>query len=100
MHFLAIKIRKIITGNRFHIFFFQNIFVAMKIEDQILIMLKEGLTQGQIADKLKEQGIKTNSLSSVEKKLKELRAVYEAKTLFHLACILHSQGYFEEIVGK
>lgn len=69
----------------------------MKLEDEILLMLKEGLTQSEIADKLKELGKKPNSLSSVEKKLKEIRAVYNAKTLFHLACILHSEEYFDDI---
>lgn len=62
-------------------------------------MLKEGLTQSEISEKLKETGEKPNSLSSVEKKLKELRAAYNAKTMFHLACILHSEEYFKEKVG-
>lgn len=68
----------------------------MKLEDEILFMLKEGLTQSEIADKLKDLGKKPNSLSSVEKKLQAIRAVYNAKTLFHLACILNSERYFED----
>jgi len=72
----------------------------MNLERRILILLKEGLTQSEIADKLKELEEKPNSLSSVEKKLKEIREVYGAKTMFHLACILHSEEYFDDKVGR
>lgn len=69
----------------------------MNIEREILTMLKDGLSQAQIADELKELGFKTNSLSSVEKKLKQVREAYKANSLFHLACLLCEEGYFDEI---
>ena len=59
-----------------------------KIERLIIDYMKEGYSQYEIADKLKEIGIKPNSLSSVEKKIKKIRDSYGAKTLFHLAIIL------------
>ena len=61
------------------------------IDDLIIDYLKDGLSQKQIAGKLKDLNIEPNSLSSVEKKLRTLREIYEAKTLFHLACILHNK---------
>ncbi len=71
----------------------------MEISGIILTFLRDGLNQAEIAEKLKELNLKPNSLSSVEKKLKELREKYNANTLFHLACILHSEGYFNDKVG-
>ncbi len=61
------------------------------IDDLIIGFLKEGLSQKQIAGKLHDLNIKPNSLSSVEKRLRQIRECYEAKTLFHLACILHNK---------
>lgn len=58
------------------------------IDDKIIQFLKDGLTQLEISRKLKEENIKPNSLSSVEKKLKYIRESYGAKTLFHLGYIL------------
>ena len=58
------------------------------MEDLIIQHLKNGLTQYEISDILKEQGVKPNSLSSIEKNLKVIRAKYGAKTMFHLGCIL------------
>lgn len=66
-----------------------------EVKAQILKWLQAGYSQSQIAEKLKEQNISTNSLSSVEKKLKEIRESYKAKTMFHLACILNDEGYFK-----
>lgn len=60
----------------------------MEIEDVIIAFLKVGLTQAQIAVKLKANGMHPNSLSSIEKTLKELRKKHGAKTMFHLGYIL------------
>ncbi|AZA87174.1 hypothetical protein EG349_10420 [Chryseobacterium shandongense] len=68
----------------------------MEIERRILLMLKDGYTQDQIASELKDLEITPNSLSSVEKNLKNIRKSYDAKTLFHLACILCDERYFED----
>lgn len=58
----------------------------------IIEYLKEGLNQKEISEKLMENEIFPNSLSSVEKKIKNLRDEYGAKTLFHLAIILYENG--------
>ena len=58
------------------------------IEYLIVEYLKEGYTQPEIAQKLKELELKPNSLSSVEKKICKIRELHNARTLFHLAFIL------------
>ncbi|MDF2931195.1 MAG: hypothetical protein K0R36_526 [Chryseobacterium sp.] len=58
------------------------------IDDKIIQFLKDGLTQLEISIKLQEENIRPNSLSSVEKKIKNIRESYGAKTLFHLGYIL------------
>lgn len=60
-------------------------------------MLKNGLSQAQISDELKELDIKPNSLSSVEKKINVIKKAYKANSLFHLAFLLFEEGYFDEI---
>ena len=57
----------------------------------IINLLKKGYSQKQISAELQEQGIKPNSLSSVEKYIKCIKQIYQANTMFHLACILHDQ---------
>ncbi|ROH98269.1 hypothetical protein EGI16_21570 [Chryseobacterium sp. G0240] len=66
------------------------------IEKLLIDYLADGYSQYEIAEKLKERGIKPNSLSSVEKHLNKIKENYEAKSLFHLACILHKL----EILGN
>lgn len=68
----------------------------MEIERRILVMLKDGYTQDQISHELKELEITPNSVSSVEKILKNIRKTYGAITLFQLACILYEEDYFED----
>lgn len=71
-------------------------FWTMEIERRILVMLKDGYTQDQVSHELKELEIKPNSVSSVEKILKDIRKTYGAITLFQLACMLVDEGYFED----
>lgn len=60
-------------------------------------MLKDGYSQQQISDQFKVENIKPNSLSMIEKYLREIREVYKAKSLFHLAFILMEEEYdFED----
>lgn len=67
----------------------QSYFYHMDIVERLIInFLREGYNQFEISEKLKEKDIKPNSLSSVEKRLKKIRAEYGAKTMFHLAIIL------------
>jgi len=63
-----------------------------EIDNLILKYLQNGLSQSEIADKLKEIEIKPNSISSVEKKLKTIREAYGAKTLFHLGFVIASEN--------
>lgn len=60
----------------------------MKTQDLILRHLSEGKTQAEIAKILKDQGVKPNSLSYIEKALKAVRKQYGANTMFHLGVIL------------
>ncbi len=66
----------------------------MDINKRILQLLKEGYTQGEIRVFLIEEGIKPNSLSIIEKRLKAIREMYGAKTMFHLAIILMEDDTF------
>ncbi|MEE6129059.1 response regulator, partial [Chryseobacterium arthrosphaerae] len=61
------------------------------VEKLIIEYLQQGMAQYEISERLKENGIKPNSLSSVEKRLNKIKDFYNAKTLFHLACILYNQ---------
>ena len=64
----------------------------MNTKRRIIKCLKEGFNQAEISEYFKKENIKPNSLSIIEKYLKEIREAYGAKTLFHLACILYEQG--------
>jgi hypothetical protein len=68
----------------------------MEIERRILLMLKDGYTQDQVSHELKELEIRPNSVSSVEKILKDIRKEYGAITMFQLACILYDDNYFDD----
>lgn len=65
----------------------------MPLDDRILNLMAKGMGQKEISEHLKELGIKPNSLSIIEKELKEIRAHLKAKTNFHLAVILIRKGY-------
>lgn len=60
----------------------------MTIAEMIIKHLSAGKTQKEISDIFKKEGIEPNSLSSIEKMLKSIRAKYGAKTMFHLGIIL------------
>ncbi|WP_332453742.1 hypothetical protein [Chryseobacterium aquaticum] len=68
----------------------------MDIRKKIIMLLKEGNTQKEISNIFKKEEIKPNSLSIIEKYLKEIREIYKAKTMFHLAFILIDEEYFIE----
>lgn len=65
-----------------------NLFVLDEFEMNILNMLSEGRTQDEIQEELRKKGIKPSSKSAIEKKLKELKEVFEAKTSIHLISIV------------
>lgn len=57
--------------------------------DKIIIKyLKEGYSQDEIAQLLKNQNLTPNSLSSIEKTIKKIKKKNNARTMFHLAWIL------------
>jgi len=66
------------------------------IDELIIKYLFEGKTQSEISHMLKEYGIKPNSLSSVEKRLKEIKNRHNAKTMFHLGLILGLKKYLNK----
>lgn len=59
---------------------------------KILRLLAKGRTQAQIAEEMTRTRYEEISLSSVEKRIKALKAHYKAKSLFHLAVILKDAG--------
>lgn len=61
------------------------------IEKLIIEYLQAGLTQQEVSERFKKDGINPNSLSSIEKQINKIKEFYEAKTLFHLACILYNK---------
>jgi len=58
------------------------------VNDFIIENLKKGFNQKEISEKLKLLNVKPNSLSSVEKKIKIIRELHGANTLFHLGYII------------
>jgi len=62
------------------------------MEELIIKHLFAGKTQAEISQILKDQGIKPNSLSSIEKLLKRVKNQHKANTMFHLAVILSRSG--------
>lgn len=57
-------------------------------EVNLLTFIANGLTQDEIQEKLKEKNITPNSKSSIEKRLKELREEFNARTTPHLIGIV------------
>lgn len=62
-------------------------------DQQIIELLFDGLTQQEISAELKRRGATPNSLSYIEKFIKELRSKHKAKTMFHLGAILAVKKY-------
>lgn len=67
-------------------------FMEKLIIDYLIIrLLKQGFNQQEISDHFKANNIRPSSLSSVEKRLNQIKAYYEARTLYHLACIIENK---------
>lgn len=66
----------------------ENIFMLNEFETNLLNFIANGLTQDEIQEKLKEKNISPNSKSSIEKRLKELREEFNARTTPHLIGIV------------
>lgn len=65
-----------------------NMLILNDFEINIVKYLATGLSQDQIEEKLKTEGIKPNSKSAIEKKLKELKEEFQAKNSIHLVSIM------------
>lgn len=63
------------------------------MEEVIVKLLFEGKTQKEISNILKNRGLEPSGLSSIEKKLKEIKERHGAKTMFHLGAILAVKKY-------
>ncbi len=65
-----------------------NLLVLDEFEMNILNLLSEGRTQDEIQDELRKKQIRPSSKSAIEKKLKEMKEIFEAKTTVHLISIV------------
>lgn len=65
-----------------------NLLMLSDFEIHILNYISNGFTQDEIQEKLKEKNISPNSKSAVEKRLKELREQFNARTTPHLIGIV------------
>lgn len=66
----------------------KNLFTLNDFEINILSFISNGFTQDEIQERLKEKNISPNSKSAVEKRLKELREQFNARTTPHLIGIV------------
>lgn len=66
----------------------ENLFMLNDFEINLLKSIAQGLTQEEIQQNLKEKSISPNSKSSIEKRLKELREEFNARTTPHLIGIV------------
>lgn len=63
-----------------------------ELDLEILSQLSFGLSQEEIAEHLKNQGKKPNSLSSVEKRVNKLKIHFQAKNAVHLIALAKDLG--------
>lgn len=61
-------------------------------KESMVRMLIKGKTLKEISEILKEKNIKPNSLSFLEKLLKNLKVEHNAKTMLHLGVILATKA--------
>ena len=65
-----------------------NLTILDELEIKLLTYISRGLTQDEIQDKFKEEHICPSSKSAIEKRLKDLRDNFNAKTTAHLIGIV------------
>jgi transposase-like protein len=61
------------------------------VDRKIIQLLSKGYKTQEISTYFIEKGIAPSSVSSVEKRIKALKKVYGAKTLFHLAVLVNKE---------
>lgn len=66
----------------------ENLTILDDLEIKLLTYISQGLTQDEIQDKFKNENISPSSKSAIEKRLKELRENFNAKTTPHLIGIV------------
>ncbi len=66
----------------------KNLITLQAYEVALLTRLANGLTQDEIEQQFKKEGISPSSKSSIEKRLKELKEEFNAQTTIHLITIL------------
>jgi DNA-binding NarL/FixJ family response regulator len=66
----------------------ENLITLDVFEINLLKFISQGLTHEEIREKLKQKNIKPSSKSAIEKRLKELRENFNAKTTPHLISIV------------
>ncbi|MFI8606151.1 hypothetical protein ACIGCP_16920 [Cellulophaga baltica] len=59
-----------------------------RVDKKIIQLLSKGYRTPEISNHFIENGITPSSVSSVEKRIKAIKKVYGAKTLFHLAVLV------------
>lgn len=66
----------------------QNLIVLDNFEISLLTYISKGLTQEEIGEKFRQKNISPSSKSAIEKRLKELRDNFNARTTSHLIGIV------------
>lgn len=66
----------------------ENLVVLKDFEVKLLTAISNGYTQDEIQDKFKRENISPSSKSAIEKRLKELREEFNARTTPHLISII------------
>lgn len=61
-------------------------------EERIIELLLEGYMEKEIPPILKKEGIKPNSLSTLEKMLKRLKERHKVTTMFSLGVVLYKKN--------
>ncbi len=59
-----------------------------KFEKLLITKLSDGKSQREVSEELYNEGLKPNSLSSIEKHIADLRAKFGAKNMFHLGVLM------------
>lgn len=64
-----------------------------KIEKEIILLLKDGNSQKEIASELKKmKGLNAYSVSTVEKIIQALKKRYQVKSMFQLGMVIERIG--------
>ena len=69
----------------------------MDYKTKIIELLKKGYTLNEISVFLKTENYETNSLSSIEKYIQQLKKQYKAKTMFQLAYSIFKEEQFNKV---